>query len=293
MRLTLLHFNDLHARLDQLPRLFTLIRRERAAAQAEGRAVLLFDGGDSSDASAWESDVTLGRASYALLEAMGVDAGVIGNNEAGRWGRAGLERIVASVHFPLLAANLVDGAHPARPAIPGLKPSCLVAFGEFKIGLIGVTAVFPEIYAPFGYTSLDPLPVLRREISDLKSQRARTLIVLSHLGYSLDPSQKPAGVYTDDDIAADCPEVDVILGGHTHSAVDPPVRVGQTIIAQAGDHGRFLGKLALDLDDQTGRVQDFSGALIPCDDRIPPDPTISATLDFVREEAARLKRVRA
>ena len=53
MRLTLLHFNDLHGRLDQLPRLFTLIQHERAEARARGHAVLLLDGGDSSDRKVW------------------------------------------------------------------------------------------------------------------------------------------------------------------------------------------------------------------------------------------------
>ena len=289
MRLTLLHFNDLHARLDQLPRLFTLIQRERALAQTEGRAALLFDCGDSSDPCAWESDITAGRANYALLEAMGVDAGVIGNNEAGRWGRVGLERIAASAHFPLLAANLVDGADPGQLAVPHLLPSCTLARGNHTVGIIGVTALFPKIYAPFGYTTLDARPVLRCEIARLQLLKARPLILLSHLGCYLDPAPKPADLYTDENVAADFPEIDVILGGHTHTALDPPVRVGQTIITQAGEHGRYLGKVDLDIDEVTGEVTHFSGALIVCDERIPPDPTINATLEFVREEAARLR----
>jgi 2',3'-cyclic-nucleotide 2'-phosphodiesterase (5'-nucleotidase family) len=278
MRLTLLHFNDLHARLDQLPRLFTLIQSERARARNEGRAVLLFDCGDSSDPAIWESDVTLGRANYALLEAMGVDAGVIGNNEAGRWGRRGLEAIATSTHFPLLAANLVDSAHPEQVAVSGLKPSTLVELDGFALGLIGLTAVFPQIYAPFGYTSTDPLAALQCEIAHLQAQGARALVVLSHLGL-------PA----DTDLARECPAVAVILGGHTHTVLETPVRVGGVILAQAGEHGRYLGQLDLDLDPTSGRVQNFSGHLIPCAPDIPPDPTISATLEFVREEAARLR----
>ena len=96
MRLTILHFNDLHGRLDQMPRLFTLIQRERAEAVRAGRQVLLLDGGDSSDRSQWESDVTKGRANFSLLEAMGVQASVVGNGEALQWGRAALARMVAS-----------------------------------------------------------------------------------------------------------------------------------------------------------------------------------------------------
>src|SRR5258708_9540023 len=109
MRLTLLHFNDLHGRLEQLPRLFHLAQRERAAAAAEGRQVMLLEAGDIPDGRRWECQVTQGRASFSLLEAMGVQAGVPGNVETLVWGRAGLARLVGAVGFPVLAANLVDG----------------------------------------------------------------------------------------------------------------------------------------------------------------------------------------
>jgi 5'-nucleotidase len=288
MRLTLLHFNDLHGRLDQLPRLFTLIQRERAEARTRGVAVLLLDAGDSSERKVWESDITKGRANFALLEAMGVQASVVGNGEALQWGRAALERLVASVHFPVLAANLVDMANPDRLAVPGLKSSLVLEIEGHKIGLVGVTAIFRGGYDRFGYISIDPRPVLRREIANLQSQGARTLILLSHLGCVLDPANKRADVWGDEDVPADCPEIDVIVGGHTDAELDPPVRVGNAVIAQAGHYGQYLGRLDLDLDDETGRVRDFFGRLIPCDDRIPPDPTIGATLDLVREEAAHL-----
>src|SRR5687767_194778 len=116
MRLTILHFNDLHGRLEQLPRLFALAQRERAQALAGGRHVLLLDAGDSSDRAQWESDITKGRANFSLLEAMGADATVIGNGEALQWGRAALARLVAAVRFPVLAANLVDCAQPEQLA---------------------------------------------------------------------------------------------------------------------------------------------------------------------------------
>src|ERR1700720_2934933 len=128
MRLTLLHFNDLHGRLEQMPRLFHLARRERAAAQADGRQVLLLDGGDSSDRQRWECEVTQGRANYSLLEAMGVQASVPGNGEVLNWGRPALARIVSSVGFPILAANLAGGA------VPGLKSSILLDLGGFALG---------------------------------------------------------------------------------------------------------------------------------------------------------------
>jgi len=279
MRLTLLHFNDLHGRFDQMPRLFTLIQRARAQAQAAGRSVLLLDGGDSSSREVWESNITQGRANLTLLEAMGVQASVVGNNEAGRWGREALAQMAAAVHFPLLAANLFDAADPARLAVPGLRPSVVLAFGEFRLGLVGVTV--PQFFYPrLGYKTPGPLPIVRREIAQLKAAGARTILVLSHLG-----------VIDDYRLAFSLREIDVIVGGHTHTALRTPARAGNALLVQAGSHGKYLGRLDLDLDEATGRVRAFSGGLMPCDGLTPPDPTISATLEFVREEAARLTPV--
>ncbi len=292
MRLTLLHFNDLHGRLDQLPRLFTLIRRERGAAQAAGRQVLLLDAGDSSDRAAWESDITQGRANFAVLEAMGVQATVVGNGEALHWGRRALARLVASVHFPVLAANLVAAADPGRLAVPGLLGSAVLDCGGWPLGVVGLTAMYPGGYERFGYEAADPRPALRRELDALRSRGARTRLLLSHLGGPRPEAEKQrfARPYelTDDVIAAEFPELDVIVGGHTHTPLAAPVVVGKTVIVQAGDYGRYLGRLDVDLDPESGRVEGYAGRLLPCDSAVPPEATISATLELVREEAGRL-----
>jgi 5'-nucleotidase len=293
MRLTILHFNDLHGRLEQLPRLFTLIQRERAAAGRDGRQVLLLDGGDSSDRARWESDVTKGRANFSLLEAMGVQATVPGNAEALNWDRASLARLVASVHFPVLAANLVDGADPGRPAVPGLKGSVLLDLGGFSIGLIGLTQTFPEAFARLGYGAAEPETVLRREVDGLRAQGAKLIVLLSHLGLlaSLDNQRtdKPARALHDDTVAAAFPEIGVIVGGHTHSELQSPMRKGNTIVVQAGDFGRYLGRLDLTLDEDNGAITAYSGRLIPCGADVPLDPTIQGTLELVIEEAGRIR----
>ena len=293
LHLTLLHFNDLHGRLDALPRLFTLIQRERTAALARGRAVLVLDGGDSSDRAQWESDLTQGRANFALLEAIGVNATVLGNTEA-EWGHTALERLVASVHFPVLAANLIDGANPSQLAVPGLKASTIIEAADVKIGIVGVTAVYRGGYDRFGYTSTDPLPVLRREVDLLKAQGVQIILLLSHLGYAppevkqtwLDPQ-----AFTDDMAVTACPEISVVVGGHSHTLLETAVMIGDVPIVQAGDYGQYLGRLDLDIDPVTGRVITHAYQLFSTEG-VPPDPTISATLELVREEVARLPNAR-
>ena len=285
MQLTLLHFNDLHGRLDQCPPLFTLIQRIRAEAQAAGRTVLVLDGGDSSDRARWDSDITKGRANFKLLEAMGVQASVVGNGEALQWGRTALRNLVASAQFPVLAANLVDSADPAQLAVPGLKRSCVLNLDGCKIGVVGVTAVYRNGYDRFGYRSADPLPPLQREVAALKAGGADFIILLSHLGYA-PPEEKQKWLnpndFTDDIAAAACPEINLVVGGHSHRKLEPPLRVGNTLIVQAGDYGRWLGQL--DLTVEAGRITDHTYILHSTDD-VPPDPTLAATLATLREEA--------
>lgn len=288
MRLTILHFNDVHGRLEQLPRLATLIQRERAAALAAGRAVLVLDGGDSSDRARWESDVTKGRANFALLEAMGVQATVIGNGEALHWGRAALAQLVSSVHFPVLCANLVDVQNPAQLAVPGLRASGLFDFHDFKLGVVGATSLYADGYERFGYTAAPPRPALQQAVAELKAQGARAILLLSHLGSDYKFTDKDERYYHDEDAARDVPEIDLIIGAHTHRTICPPLRANNALIVQAGDYGKWLGRLEVELDDETGRVRAHAAELIPCDEQVPPDPTLTATLELAQAEAKRL-----
>ena len=294
MQLTILHFNDLHGRLEQLPRLFTLIQRERVRAAAAGRQTLLLDGGDSSDRGQWASVVTQGRANYSLLEAMGVQATVLGNADYGIWGRTALARLVKAVNFPVLAANLRAADDPAQPAVPGLRATVLLDLGGLPVGLLGVTQMFPEAWAQAGYALPDLPDVIERSLADLRGQGAQLIILLSHLGNTRTPAGaqwEPASAWHDDDVAAAYPDIGVIVGGHTHTLLKTPQHIGSTVVVQAGAHGQWLGVLDLDVDDATGAVTAYAGHLIACDHAVPPDPTIQGTLELVEEEAQRLKAI--
>jgi 5'-nucleotidase len=289
MQLSLLHFNDLHGRFDQLPRLFTLVQRVRISAQQSGSQSLLLEAGDSSAREVWESKATQGRANFALLEAMGVQANVLGNAEIQLCGREALAKLVASVHFPVLAANLLNLADPTQPAVPKLKASHLMELDGLAVGLVGVTAAYHDDYEALGYRADDPLQTLPREIAALKAQGAKLIILLSHLGVRLPDEEPKPTLLTDDKIAAAFPEIGVIVGGHSHSVLQEPLVIGETLIVQAGSHGRYLGQLYVTLDSDSGRIRDYSYTLHPAE-HTPPDSTIASVVDLVREEAARVGR---
>lgn len=273
--LTVLHTNDIHARLDQMTRLMTLIQRERASASAEGRAVLLLDAGDSSSTDSWESDVTGGRANYAMLEAMGYDAAVIGNSDS-QWGRDPLNKLLAAVHFAPLAANLRDAASDQPPT--GLRAYAIFKFDAVNVGVIGLTT-HEELHADFRVD--DQAETLCALIPPLQSESAQILIVLSHLGIDVDRS-----------LAADAPGIHAIVGGHSHTTLHEPERVGDASIVQTGEYGLNLGRLDLAYDDSARSVTAMDYRLIPCDDGTPPDPTLAGMLELVRFEANAVRKKR-
>ena len=270
--LTVLHTNDIHGQFDQMTRLATLIARERASAAGEGRSLLMLDAGDSSDISAWESRVTKGRANFAMLEAMGYDAVTIGNGDM-QWDRDALAKLVGSVHFPALAANLL-ALDSDQPPAPGLHSHALFNFGELKVAVIGVTVNEPGLYDDWGYRIESVETTARALVSRLRdaSRGAQVVIVLSH-----------EGVEADQQLAAAVMGIDAIIGGHSHTALLEPIRIGHSIIVQAGAFGRYLGRLDLTIED--GKKITAASRLIPCDETVPPDPTLCGVLELVRFEA--------
>jgi len=284
VHLTILHTNDLHGRLETLPRLATLIQRERALARAEGRPVLFLDAGDSSSKKSPESLATHGRANFALLGAMGCQAATLGNRDV-KWGAAALQKLVTSASFPVLAANLRQlaplGNDPDDLAVPGLQTHTVLQLGgpAPRVGVIGLTAWVGYDHALLGYRAVNGVGVLRNLIERLHGEGVRIIVMLSHLGSSAD--MRLAGTVNG---------LTAIVGGHSHARLDPPMAANGVAVAQAGEYGQCLGRLDLVVDETNGRLHEFSGRLIPCGPDVPPDGTISATLELVREEAERLAR---
>jgi 2',3'-cyclic-nucleotide 2'-phosphodiesterase (5'-nucleotidase family) len=280
VRLTILHTNDLHGRLEALPRLATLIQRERALAHHEGRRVLLLDAGDSAAKSSPDSLATQGRASFVLLEAAGYQAATLGNRDVKVAGAA-LPRLVAAVSFPVLAANLLRPRPEHDVAVPGLRRHAMLAVDGLRLGVAGLTAWAGYDYGPLGCRAVNGLRFLPDLIAEARAEGARAVVLLSHLGLAYDRRA-----------AAMVGGLAAIVGGHSHTALERPVVVNGVPIVQAGAYGAYLGRLDLELEPETGRLLEHSGRLIPCPDDIPPDGTISATLELVREEAERVGRQR-
>lgn len=275
IHLTLLHTNDIHARIDPLLRIATLIRRIRSQVKAAGGYCTVWDGGDAEDTIWLESSATKGSAMMALLHSIGYDLAVLGNATPLRYGPQPIENLAERFGRPLLGANMLDVA-TGRP-VAGLEPYVIQAFGDFKMGVIGLTAPMPS-YAFFNTITLgDPLAMLPGLIAKVRSRGAQTVALLSHLASP-----------TDQRIAEQVAGLDLIIGGHDHAKLYPPLVVNGVLIAQAGSLGQFLGRLDLEIDPATGKIAAHTGELIEVGEDIPPDPEAAAALEAERERVRQM-----
>jgi sulfur-oxidizing protein SoxB len=112
---------------------------------------------------------------------------------------------------------------------------------------------------------------LQKRVDEARGKGARAVVLLAHNGMDVDLK-----------LARRVRGIDVILGGHTHDGVPVPVRVGNTIVTNAGSHGKFVG--VLDLDVGAGGVRDYRYRLLPVfADLLPADTAMSAYIAKARE----------
>jgi len=265
-------------------RLATAVDEIRENKMSEGEPVLLFDAGDFLGGSAFAWLALRGYAAeLTIMQKMGYDAVAIGNHEYD-YGPDVLAQYLLQAGYPeahqktlVLASN--TEAPPDHPlAARGLyrKAGMFELENGLKVGvfsLIGKDAIL-VIGETGDVQFLDQYEAARQAVDELKEQGANVIVGITH-----------SGVDEDRELAREVPGIDVIVGGHSETALYKPVLQGATIIVQAGSLGRYLGQLELAYNSNTGKVrvcneENDRPFLIPIDDSFACHPEIDA---LVRE----------
>jgi len=271
INLTILHTNDIHGRVSQLVRIASLVRQIRQEVTAAGGYCLFLDAGDSEDTTLLESSLTKGSAMEAILRGAGCEHAALGNAIPLRYGYQAVADLAKHFGRCLLCANMKD---ENGRMVDGLIPFAIESFDSFQLGIIGLTAPMDEYRSFFKMHMDEPGDVLPELIAQARAQGAHTILFLSHLGSEVDK-----------EMAEKIHGIDVIIGAHDHKEFNPPLVVKDTIIAQAGDYGRFLGRLDLGIDPATGKVIQHSGTLIPVTEDIPLDPEAQRAVEAEQARA--------
>ncbi len=272
VEVTILHTNDTHNHLEAfdtrqtkdvggVARRATLFQR----IKAKTRNVLILDAGDVFQGTPLYTFFE-GEPDYITMRQAGYDAIAVGNHDLDN-GLANLQKQAKHLASPPLAATLVDAK--GKTIFPGWK---LFERGGVKIAVIGVMG--KNAYKAIaetrrsGVSLVEPATVLKQMIPQVRKQ-ADVVIVLSHTGHEEEIA-----------LAKEVPGIDVIVGGHSHTKVEKPVRVKspdrETLVAQAFQWGEYVGRIDLVVDDR--KVTRMEGGLLPVTTDIPPDPAIAATI---------------
>ncbi|WP_316252497.1 bifunctional metallophosphatase/5'-nucleotidase [Bacillus aquiflavi] len=201
------------------------------------------------------SDGTKGKGNVELLNRANYDGATIGNNEGITLSHDDLNEMYKAASFPVIVANLYheDGSRPYWA-----KPYHIYTTKKgTQIAVVGLTAFFSLFYELLHWKLTDPLEELNRQIKYL-NDRVDVIILLSHLG--IDHDEKISEMF---------PEIDVILGAHTHHIFHKGKMVHQTLLGAAGKFGHYIGHMTLTIDDQFKKVTEKKAQLYDTN-KLPP-----------------------
>ena len=294
LTVTIIHTNDLHAHVEPTPirgktyggyaRIATLVKQIRA----KEKNTLFLCAGDVFQGTLYFNEYE-GLADVNILNRMGLQAACLGNHEFDR-GIPTLVQYIKHANYPVLAANIDTTPDPSFGAV--LKPYTIIEVAGQKVGIVGlVTKDTPNITMIGDRFKFEAhLSAAQRYVDQLTAQGVNKIIVLSHIGYE-----------EDQELARGLHNVDIIVGGHSHTPLGTPEVPGwrasqgayptitkdadghPVYIVQAFEWGKVLGEIKFDFDAKGQVTRVVSGAPIPVTADVPEDPEIAGLVDAFRK----------
>ena len=271
-KITILHTNDVHSHIDPFPaddprnpnmggvsRRASLIEKIRA----ENDNVLLLDAGDIFQGTPYFNYYG-GELEFKLMSMMKYDAATIGNHDFDN-GIEGLYAQMPHAQFEFLSANydfkntLMDGL--VKPYKVFNKKG--VKVGVFGLGIQLDGLVDKKMYKETLYT--DPVETAQEMVRILKKEQKCDLVIcLSHLGYNY--KNEPNAI-SDLKLASLTDEIDLIIGGHTHTFLDKPTVVknlsgNEVLVNQVGCYGINLGRIDFYFDSNKRKAAEGKSILV-------------------------------
>ena len=252
-KITILHTNDVHSHIDPFPKndplnpsgggviaranLINLIKNDNPHT-------LVLDAGDVFQGTPYFNFFG-GELELKLMSKMGYNASTLGNHEFDN-GMEKLSKVLKHANFSFLNSNYTLKNTPLENKI---KSHEIFNINGIKIGVFGLGIeleglVEKKLYKGIKY--LNPIEISKDISNDLKYNHNCDLIIcLSHLGFSY---SKDKNIMCDLILAKQTKNIDLIIGGHTHTFLDEPVKVKNlenkdVIINQVGCFGINLGKI--------------------------------------------------
>ncbi|HRY37795.1 MAG TPA: bifunctional UDP-sugar hydrolase/5'-nucleotidase [Smithellaceae bacterium] len=305
--ITIVHTNDMHSHFQgfspeidyqALPvntdktlggwaRIATVIKNTK---KERANPVLTFDAGDYTMGSLYHMLIREEAFELRLLSAMGYDAVTLGNHEFDLK-PAGLASILRTAKAKgglpqiVFAGAIFDRQNPVLASLQdtfsetGVKNYMVLERSGLKIGIFGLLGKIAIEVSPFAkpLTFRDPLETAQDMVNLLRNKEKVDIVVcLSHSGLNDHPDKSE-----DQLLAKKVKGIDVIISGHTHTKLDKPIQVGDTIIVQAWCYGKQVG--VLDIAYDKGKVTVKNYATVSVNSSIKSDEPIQKMIDSFKQ----------
>ena len=257
-KLSILHTNDVHSRLDPFPMdgskyqgMGGVLAREKLIRQIrqEGHPNLLLDAGDIFQGTPY-FNFYKGEPEMKVMSMLGYDCATLGNHDFDN-GIDGLVKQMDHADFPFVNCNYNFEGTPLESI---MVPHTIIKRGKIKIGILGVGIELKGLVPAHLFGTIqyeDPIQCANKTAQYLKvKKKCDYIICLSHLGYSYKDNK-----VSDQVLAKETEHINLILGGHTHTFLDKPLitknRKNQDIIVnQVGWAGIHLGRIDIYFDNK-------------------------------------------
>jgi 5'-nucleotidase/UDP-sugar diphosphatase len=284
--LTIVGMGDLHGQLDSyasmadangdgaeetvriggISRIATLIRG--IEDENPGAVAVVFSGDGLSD---MYFHAFKGRAIYGLMSEAGYGISAFGNHEFDK-GPQELAAALTSAGFERICSDLAVAGTP----LDGLcAPFLIKDYDGLRVGYFSlITEGFPYLTSAGDVVMTGGnVETAARAVRELRDRGAEVIVALTHIGLDEDA-----------ELARQVPGIDVIFGGHSHSYVDEPVRVGDTFIVAGGERGTHV--MRLDLETDAGGKLDAQSVryeMLSVNDAVPEASDIEERLAAYRD----------
>lgn len=262
--ITILHTNDVHSHIEPFPandvnypnlggvaRRASLIEKVRQ----ENPNTLLLDAGDIFQGTPY-FNIYGGEIEFRLMSMLKYDAATIGNHDFDN-GIDGLYAQLPNATFSFVNANYDFSKTVLNNHI---KPYKIFVKNDIKIGVFGLGIELSGLVDPANYKEtkyLNPVEIAQNVTKTLKEDEHCDLVIcLSHLGYHYKSDK-----IDDLKLAAQTKDIDLIIGGHTHTFLPKPTitknKIGENVLVnQVGCYGVNLGRIDFYFDDENNKKSD-------------------------------------
>lgn len=280
VKFSILHTSDIHAHLMQFDNPdgktvggYARIKKYKESIEKKGTDVLMLSSGDIFQGTFFYRFFQ-GIPDIEFMNQTGYAAMTLGNHEFDN-GQEALAEALTNASFPVLAANIEFRKIPALQC--KVKPYTITEVGpegkKVRVAIIGLvpeelkTIVQPVFVNDFKVR--DAAETLRSYLPEIKQAKPDMILLLSHLGWDRELQ-----------LFEEFPELDGILGGHTHLAINPPAVVngarGHRFMSQPGEWGQYVTRYDITFYRNSVRPVEVTAAgLIPMAPELAQDQKIA------------------